>query len=468
MAKILIADDEEIMRDLVVDSLSMQGHQCVGCRDVQEALSKFDAFAPDLVVSDYKMPGKTGVDFLREVKSRNAQTGFVLMTAYGTIETAVEAMKLGATDFIEKPFQPEVLEHVVARVLENRSLRQENAQLRSELQSRHKLVGGESKGSQELETLLSEVAASHATVLIMGESGVGKEVLARNLHARSDRAHGPFVKINCAALPENLIEAELFGYEKGSFTGALKTKKGKFEMAHRGTLLLDEIGEMPLSAQAKLLRVLQEREVVRIGGDDEIEVDVRVVCTTNRDLAEEAKAGRFREDLYYRLNVIPVTITPLRERRDDIPLLVHHFIEKFNAEYGYSVEGIAENALSAVKSHDWPGNIRQLENAVERAMVFTKTGLLPLDRFEAKIQSEVQNQGSSLMPGMTIARMEQELILKTLDHCEWNKAQAAEMLDISIRTLRNKLHEYGEFRYERQRGDEDDENAEVHSEAQGA
>lgn len=461
MAKILVADDEEIMRDLVVDSLEMMGHQCKGVRDGADGIAELDLFQPDLIMSDFKMPGMTGVQFLAEVRRRRPQCGFIIMTAYGTIENAVDAMKLGASDFLEKPFQPEALELAVARVLENLSLRSENQELKKQLAGRHCFVGGQSDAFQKLDQLMDEVAPSSATVLILGESGVGKEVLARNIHLRSLRSSGPFVKINCAALPDSLIESELFGYEKGSFTGALKTKKGKFEMAHKGTLLLDEIGEMPLAAQAKLLRVLQEREVTRIGGDEEISVDVRIICTTNRNLADEVKEGRFREDLYYRLNVIPVEIAPLRKRSADLPNLVQHFIEKFNNEYNYSVVGIEQNAMEWIQAEEWPGNIRQLENTVERAMVFTKTGLISLDKLGVPSSSAPLAQGDendTIKAGMTIAQMEQNLILKTLEHCEWNKAKAAEMLDISIRTLRNKLHEYGEFRYERERKGFEDEN----------
>lgn len=467
MAKILVADDEQIMRDLVVDSLELIGHECKGVRDGADGIAELETFQPDLILSDFKMPGMTGVQFLAEVKRRRPQTGFIIMTAYGTIDNAVDAMKLGASDFLEKPFQPEVLELAVARVLENITLKTENQELRKQLAGRHRFVGGNSEGFVKLDKLMDEVAPSNATVLILGESGVGKEVLARNIHLRSLRASGAFVKINCAALPDSLIESELFGYEKGSFTGALKTKKGKFEMAHKGTLLLDEIGEMPLAAQAKLLRVLQEREVTRIGGDEEIAVDVRVICTTNRNLETEVKEGRFREDLYYRLNVIPVEIPPLRERKDDLANLVQYFIDKFNNEYNYTVEGIQAEALTWIQSQEWPGNIRQLENTIERAMVFTKDGWITPEKLGAQTNSITPIQTSDadqIRPGLTIASMEQNLILKTLEFCEWNKAQAAEMLDISIRTLRNKLHEYGEFRYERERkGGEDalsDENEE--------
>jgi DNA-binding NtrC family response regulator len=467
MARILIVDDEELLRDLVSDTLSMQGHECFTAGSGSEGLEKMDICQPDLIMSDYKMPRMTGLEFLLEVKKKKPEQSFVIMTAYGTIGTAVEAMQAGADHFIEKPVDPDMLDQVVAKALEKDAMRKENKALRKQLSNRHSFIG-HGDNYQDLYKLVEEVAPSKATVLILGESGVGKEVLARSVHNNSDRAFGSFVKINCAALPDSLIESELFGHEKGAFTGALKTKKGKFELAHGGTLLLDEIGEMPMAAQAKLLRVLQEKEVIRVGGDEEIAVDVRVVCTTNRNLEEEVKEGRFREDLFYRLNVIPVTIPPLRERKEDIPYLVRFFIERFNDENGYSVEDADESVWSLLQNYDWPGNIRQLENAVERAMVFAKTANLHEEHFDllpgshATTQKEgvsVQESGVDelaleLRPGMKISEAEQSLILKTLEACDGNKNKASEMLDISIRTLRNKLHEYGAFEGYRQRNSE--------------
>ncbi|MGL1903482.1 MAG: sigma-54 dependent transcriptional regulator [Fibrobacterales bacterium] len=454
MAKILVVDDEELMRDMVMETLTRAGYECKDAKNGPDALEALQNFDAGLVVSDFKMPGMTGLELYKEVRERFAGLPFIIMTAYGTIETAVELMRMGAVDFVEKPCSPDMLEMVVARALENASLKAENKELKKQLAGRHEFIGGASKGYNAIAQIVEEVADSNATVLVTGESGVGKEVLARLIHGKSSRAGGPFVKINCAALPDTLIESELFGHEKGAFTGALKTRKGKFEQGHKGTLLLDEIGEMPLNAQSKLLRVLQEREVSRLGSDEEVSVDVRVICTTNRDLQEEVKAGTFREDLFYRLNVIPVHIMSLHERKDDIELLVHHFLEKFNTEYGYTVEGIESDTLTMLKNYPWPGNIRQLENAMERAMVFTKSGIVTDDKFDLNIDGKKVSAsvGEQFSSGMTVAQAEQQLILNTLEECNGNKTKASEMLDISIRTLRNKLHEYGAFEEHRERG----------------
>jgi DNA-binding NtrC family response regulator len=446
MAKILVTDDEQIMRELVVDTVTLLGHQCTSYRDPLAALDQIEEDDPDLVISDFKMPGMNGLEFLKQIQKRRPGQSFLMMTAFGTIEMAVEAIKCGADNFIEKPFQPEILEHQVRLVLESQRMRKENKSLRQQLSGKNFV--GQGSVFKKLKHFVEEVAPTNATVLITGESGVGKEVLARAVHFQSNRAGGPFVKVNCAAMPESLIESELFGHEKGSFTGAIKTRKGKFEQAHFGTLLLDEVGEMPLSAQSKLLRVLQEREVVRVGADEEIKVDVRVICTTNRDLRKEVEAGRFREDLFYRLSVVPVQISSLRERREDIPGLVLYFIDKINGDNGYAVHGIEPEALSMLERYNWPGNIRQLENAMERAMVFCKSGVIGVDNFELPGMTPLKASGSSegevvLHAGMTVAQAEQALILKTLGECKGNRTRASEMLDISIRTLRNKLHEYG-------------------------
>jgi len=425
--------------------LLMGGHTCTSYGDPIRALEHIEEDDPDLVISDFKMPGMNGLEYLKQVQKRRPGQAFLMMTAFGTIEMAVDAIKSGADNFIEKPFQPEILEHQVRQVLENQRIRKENKSLRQQLSGRNFV--GQGSVFLKLKHFVDEVAPANATVLITGESGVGKEVLARAIHFQSPRAGGPFVKVNCAAMPEALIESELFGHEKGAFTGAVKTRKGKFEQAHCGTLLLDEVGEMPLTAQSKLLRVLQEREVVRVGADDEIKVDVRVICTTNRDLRKEVEAGRFREDLFYRLSVVPVQISPLRERREDIAGLVQHFMDKINSENGYGVQGIESDAMSLLERYPWPGNIRQLENAMERAMVFCKAGILKADGFDLPGVSGLKPSGSSaegdLRAGMTVAQAEQLLILKTLEECKGNRTRAAEMLDISIRTLRNKLHEYG-------------------------
>ncbi len=382
MAKILVVDDEEIMRDMVADSLELSGHRCTVAANPQIALEQISVVNPDLIISDYKMPGMTGMDLLKAVKKDRPSQPFLMMTAFGSIEMAVEALQNGADHFIEKKdFEhSEIIEHAVAMVLEKYKYKMENSVLKKRLCEKDFI--GHSEKFLALNKFVETVAPTNASVLITGESGVGKEVLARALHYQSLRAGGPFVKINCAALPESLIESELFGHEKGAFTGALKTRRGKFELADSGTLLLDEIGEMPLAAQSKLLRVLQERTVVRIGGDDEIKIDVRIICTTNRDLKKEVENGNFREDLYYRLSVVPVHIPPLRERTDDIPDLLNYFIGKFNEENGRAVEEATEETVAMLQEHNWPGNIRQLENAIARAMVFCKGTTLTPEFFE--------------------------------------------------------------------------------------
>ncbi|MDR1812867.1 MAG: sigma-54 dependent transcriptional regulator [Candidatus Fibromonas sp.] len=382
MAKILVVDDEEIMRDMVADSLELSGHRCTVAANPQIALEQIALVNPDLIISDYKMPGMTGLDLLKAVKKERPSQPFLMMTAFGSIEMAVEALQNGADHFIEKKdFEhSEIIEHAVAMVLDKYKYKTKNSALRKKLGEKNCIGQGEK--FLALSKFFETVAPTNASVLITGESGVGKEVLARAVHYQSLRAGSPFVKINCAALPESLIESELFGHEKGAFTGALKTRRGKFELADSGSLLLDEIGEMPLAAQSKLLRVLQERVIVRIGGDDEIKVDVRIICTTNRDLKKEVEDGKFREDLYYRLSVVPVQIPPLRERAEDIPDLLNYFIGKFNEENGYAVEEASDETITMLQSQAWPGNIRQLENAIERAMVFCKSGILTPEYFD--------------------------------------------------------------------------------------
>ena len=387
MAKILIVDDEEIVRDAVADILELGAHRCTVAANPQIALEQIALFNPDLIISDFKMPGMTGLDLLKAVKKERPSQPFLMMTAYGSIEMAVEALQNGADHYIEKKdLQVEIIEHAVALVMDKYKYKTENFALRKKLCEKNFIGHGEK--FLALNKFVETVAPTNASVLITGESGVGKEVLARAVHYQSLRAGGPFVKINCAALPESLIESELFWHEKGSFTGALKTRRGKFELADGGSLLLDEIGEMPLAAQSKLLRVLQERTIVRIGGDDEIKVDVRIICTTNRNLKKEAENGNFREDLYYRLSVVPVDISPLRERKEDIPDLLDYFINKFNEENGYAVEEASEETVAMLQRQPWPGNIRQLENAIERAMVFCKSGILTPEFFDIDEKAE--------------------------------------------------------------------------------
>ncbi len=443
MAEIVVVDDEELMREFISTSLERLGHKVKIKRSAQEMLEDFAPGRYDLVVSDYKMPNMTGIEMAEKLLALEPGLPIVLMTAYGTVEAAVKAMKLGIQDFIEKPFQIEILEHTVSQVLQLSRLKKENRSLREKLSQRYRLVGNSHSVQQLLKTA-DEVAGSNSTVLITGESGTGKELMAQAIHAKSKRSSLPFVKINCAAIPESLIESELFGHEKGSYTGAIKSRIGKFELANGGTLLLDEIGEMPLFAQSKLLRVLQEREITKVGGNDEIAIDVRIICITNRDLQVEAAEGRFREDLYYRLNVIPLHVPPLRDRTGDIEPLGNHFIDKYNRENGFTVPGLSPEALEQLRAHAWPGNVRELENVIQRAVVFAKNKEIKPEhlRMTGAAISRPTHADSGFEPGMSVAEAEKILILKTLEACGDNRTKAADMLNISIRTLRNKLHEY--------------------------
>ena len=428
--RILVVDDNDLFRESIVETLRRLGCEIESARDGYEAIEQFSASCFDLVVSDMKMPGMSGIELLDKVKQINPEVPFLIITAYGAIETAVEAMKKGAFDFIQKTDNLiDELELTVSRTLQYQSLLQENRRLKSELCGQWNFIG-DGSCMDEIRTLIASVAESRSTVLVTGESGTGKELIARSIHYQSRRSNGPFVKVNCAALPEGLIESELFGHEKGAFTGAIKHKKGKFEAASGGTLLLDEIGEMPMVAQAKLLRVLQEREINKVGGDDPIEVDVRVVATTNRDLEEAVSKGEFREDLYYRLNVIHIHLPPLRERKDDISKLAEHFIKKFNDENGFSVEDLLM-ILAGTLQPTGLGNIRSWRMLVERRLFLPdwsdKTGNFPVSvTFAAFIGK--RSGGSA---GNDCRRDGKKLILETLEHCNQNRTKAAEMLNFN-------------------------------------
>jgi DNA-binding NtrC family response regulator len=439
--RILVVDDNELFRESIVETLRRQNYTVDAAKDGPNALQMVQANKYNLVISDMKMPGMTGIQLLENIKKLDPDMPFLIITAYGAIETAVDAMKKGAYDFLQKSDNLiRELEMTVERTLQFQSLLAENKNLKTVLKKQTDFIGHNNIMS-EIRVMINSVAESKSTVLITGESGTGKELIARAIHFQSRRSSGPFVKVNCAALPEGLIESELFGHEKGAFTGAIKQKKGMFESASGGSLLLDEIGEMPMIAQAKLLRVLQEKEIHKVGGDDPIEVDVRVIATTNRDLESQVHEGNFREDLFYRLNVFHVHLPPLRDRKEDIPEIISHFIQKFNLENGFHVDGLDDSCIPVITSYNWPGNIRELENAVERAVVLTKTGLIKPEMF--KLHTRMYHDSSSgLQAGTTVAEAEKQLIYKTLEHCNNNRTKAAELLGISIRTLRNKLNEY--------------------------
>ena len=442
---VLVVDDEPSMRVALTESLRRNGYGVMVAADGQEALQRLTQARPWLVLTDMKMPRLGGLDMLREVKRRSPSTKVVVMTAYGTVESAVEAMKQGASDFLLKPFAAEALERVLAK-LESGGIQQEASGQAEGIPERPILT--QNSGMERLLSLAEVVATSQATVLINGESGTGKELLAKFIHGKSPRARKPFIAVNCAALPDGLLESELFGYERGAFTGALFRKQGKFELAHGGTLLLDEVSEMNLNLQAKLLRVLQEREVDRIGGRGPIQVDIRVIATTNRSLRAEVEQARFREDLFYRLHVFPLTVLPLRERDGDVALLARYFAKQSAQRNGLPCSEVSAAALVSLEGRRWKGNVRELENAVERAVLLASGAMLEPVHFQPEevgfhvliprpaLQESVEPKMVSLW------EMERELILKTLDAKQGNRTHAAKALGISLRTMRNKLREY--------------------------
>lgn len=454
---ILVVDDEADMRLALSAALTRGGYAVELAAGGQEALRKLEAKTYDLVISDVRMPHVTGLDVLRKAREENPAVSFIMITAYGTIENAVEAMREGATDYILKPFSVEILEDAVKRVLKRREHMQENdascgPESSSPANGEREIVTSDPRMLKVLE-VARNIAPSNATVLIQGESGTGKELLARYLHLHSRRGRKPLVAVNCAALPEGLLESELFGYERGAFTGALNRKPGKFELADGGTILLDEVSEMPLALQAKLLRVLQEHEVDRVGGRSPISVDIRVVATTNRNLAECVRQGTFREDLYYRLNVVPLLIPPLRERRGDIPVVAEHLLRKVSAKNGRPAPVLGKGSLELLLQWPWRGNVRELENVLERAVLLCNgQGILPahilLEPQPGPVIPAMADGGAAQketgLPevGISVREMERGLIVRTLAEVGGNRTQAARMLGISIRTLRNKLNEY--------------------------
>lgn len=438
--RILIVDDDPSMRTALMESVRRLGYAAQGAVDGADALERVGRFRPWLVLTDLKMPRMTGLELIRELKARAPQAAIVLMTAYGTVETAVEAMKQGASEYLLKPFSMDLLERVITNLKEGRET--EGGVVPSLGTADNRAILTQDPGMVRLLSTLEGVAASQATVLINGESGTGKELLARFIHSRSPRAHRPFIAVNCAALPDGLLESELFGHERGAFTGALIRKIGKFEMAHTGTLLLDEIGEMTMGLQAKLLRVLQEREVDRVGGRDPVPVNIRVIATTNRTLYREVEQNRFREDLYYRLNVFPITLPPLRERLADIPILARHFAAAAASRNGLAQPVLSEGALVHLQRLPWKGNIRELENVMERAVLLAGHSLIlpehcPVEVRDTALPPVVQQPGNG-----SLWEMERDLIFKTLVRVKDNRTHAAKELGISIRTLRNKLREY--------------------------
>ncbi len=440
---VLVVDDDSLVNELAYETLHRAGYDCRTAHSAEEALAELNDREADIVLSDLKMPGMDGIELLKQVKKMSPDTIVIMITAFGTIETAVRAIKLGADDFLIKPIVPETLEHITARASEILDLRSENALMRRDLSNKFQNLVGKSKVMKEIFDLIESIADARSTVMLTGASGTGKELVARAIHYSSKRGEGPFIKLNCAALPENLVEAELFGYEKGAFTDAKKTNRGRFELADGGTLLLDEISEMPRNLQAKLLRVIQEREFERVGSSHTISVDVRIIATSNSNLKEHIRNGRFREDLFYRLNVIPIIISPLEDRKEDIPLLVDHFIAKYNRENSKQITGLDSTALRLLMKYHWPGNVRELENLVERAVVTSKATVLTEDDFPADLAlGPIADDLPSLRVPMKLEEGSKYLILKTLEKFNGNKTKAADALGITTRTIRNKLAEY--------------------------
>lgn len=436
---ILIVDDEPAMRLAVSATLEEEGYVVISASNGEEALkicmtrSEKDPFSA--LITDMKMPGMSGIDLVAQIKNKWREMPIILMSAFGTVESAVDAMKSGVFDYMVKPFSEKTLLDILHKALNKEP---HDGKIKH---SGSKQLITEDPGMKKMLKMAEVVAASQATVLIQAESGTGKELLARFIHDRSPRAHHPFVAINCAAVPESLLESELFGYEKGAFTGADTKKAGRFELAQMGTLLLDEVSEMQFSLQAKLLRVLQEREVDVLGGKTPLAVNIRVIATTNRPLLEEVKAGRFREDLYYRLNVFPLRIPPLRERIGDIPTLVQHFIQTNSEKNGKPARSISQEALSILMSMPWPGNVRELENIIERAVLLAGSENISNDHLLFPENEPLQDK--SAHPNITtVWEAERNLILETLTQVSGNRTHAARILGISIRTLRNKLREY--------------------------
>ena len=450
---ILVVDDEPEMRLAVSHALSRSGYSVETAANGFEGLDKFKSEQFNIVITDVKMPDLSGLDVLAEVKKMSPEVPVIMITAYGTINRAVDAMKEGAADYILKPFSFETLKAAVKKLGPRPGVRCRNnfIEVYSRSNSEKKRIITQDPRLLKITNLAKNVATSNATILILGESGTGKELLASFIHQNSRRATKPYVAINCASLPENLAENELFGHEKGSFTGAETKKLGKFEMANHGTILLDEISEMAMPLQAKLLRVLQEREIDRVGGTRTIPIDVRIIAISNVDLKLAVQKGKFREDLFYRLNVIPFTIPPLRERKDDIPLLASYFLSKHSANHNKKMKRIAKDTISLLLKYDWKGNVRQLENIIERA-VLLGDGEVLLSGHLFLEDDDINRDGQfPLRVGSSLKEMERELILQTLTEVDNNRTHAAKLLGISIRTLRNKLKEYNLMGFEIER-----------------
>lgn len=441
---ILVVDDDNNLRMILRESLETCGYQVEDASNGEKALKILKKNKFDLMITDLMMPGIKGIELLEKAREQQADLGCLIITAYGTVDKAVESMQKGAFDFITKPFSISHLESRIERYFEYESLQKENQSLKRQLSihKKQKKLIGSSKQFQDILYSIDVVAGSDATVFIRGASGTGKELIAQAIHDSSDRNNNPFMKVNCAAIPETLFESTLFGHEKGSFSGAYKTHKGIFEECSGGTLLLDEISEIPYAMQAKLLRVLQEMKITKVGSNIEISIDVRIIATSNKNINEMINSGTFREDLFFRLNVFPIEVPPLRERTEDIPVLLDYFMNNYRKKYHFSDKIISENAMNKLISYSWPGNVRQLEHMLERAILLSgKSDLISEEHFNFETEGESKETVSpaSIMP---LAEMEKKLIFSALEKTDNHRTKAAELLGISVRTLRNKLNLY--------------------------
>jgi DNA-binding NtrC family response regulator len=448
--RVMIIDDEPLMRITIKDALVAEGYQVSASETGGKGMFLFRETPADILITDLKLPDTDGIQVLKEAKTINPETQVILITAYGSIDSAVTAMKEGASDYLTKPFSMEELLLVIRRLVRMKQLEEENFRLRKRIEERFGLEGlvGKSPQMQKIYDLIETVSQTDATVLIQGESGTGKEMVANAIHFKSLRKDGPFIKVNCSAIPETLLETELFGHERGAFTGAFRQRKGRFEMAHDGTLFLDEVGEISSTVQVKLLRVLQERQFERVGGNETISVDVRLICATQRDLKEEIRKGNFREDLYYRLNVVPILLPPLRERREDVLLLGEHFISKFSQKMGKDISGLSGEAKALLLKYSFPGNIRELENMLERAIALIKGKVIEAEDLPEEVCGKTtpirdlceKIQGSKPLAA-AVNLFEKEYIQDVLEKTRGKKGQAAELLGISRKTLWEKIKE---------------------------
>jgi len=444
---ILVAEDDPNVGESIRLLLKKRGYSILLASNGKEGLHLFRQKPVDLVITDLVMPRMDGIELLEAVKNLKPEAEVIVISAQGTIEKAVQAMKLGAFDFIEKPINPRVISLVVERALEKQTLILQNRDLRSKLEDRFhfKNIVGKSAEMVKVFELIHHIAPYDSSVLIIGESGTGKELIANAIHYNSPRSSNPFIKISCASLSEGIIESELFGHEKGAFTGAIASRKGRFELAHHGTLFLDEVEDIPASTQIKLLRVLQEGEFERVGGNRTIEVDIRVIAAGNRDLQEAVKRGTFREDLYYRLNVVAIKLPPLRERRDDIPFLVNFFIEKYKEKYHMKVRGISKRAMNLLAEYEWTGNVRELENTIESIMVINSPEVIDISHLPQEVREfEGGSEVISIKIGTPFEEVEREILIRTLKATRGNKRKAAQLLGINVRTIHRKMEELKE------------------------